>query len=117
MSVSTYVHVHMHTHVCVHTYTYTHKFVYTHTRMQVWNYICLPLAWQINISNQGLEIKPYIHQRCSEGSNKPCFEPQRPRDTTETETELCFTVSCKGTGQQWTAAVAGALGAVDLGMA
>ena len=50
------------------------------------------------------------------GGLKPCFEPQRPRDPTETETELCFTVSCKGTGQQWTAAVAGALGAVDLGM-
>ena len=67
MSVSTYVHVHMHTHVRAHTHT--HKFVYTHIRMQVWNYICLPLASQINISNQGLEIKPYIHQRCSEGSN------------------------------------------------
>ena len=37
---------------------------------------------------------------------------QRP---TETETELCVSVSCGGTGQKWTAA--GALGAADLGMA
>jgi len=35
----------------------------------------------------------------------------------ETETELCFSVSLGGTSQQWTAAGAGALGAVDLGMA
>ena len=39
---------------------------------------------------------------------------QRP---TETETELCLGVSCGGTGQQWTAAGAGAQGAADLGMA
>ena len=35
--------------------------------------------------------------------------PQRLR-------ELCLSVSCGGTGQQWTAAGAGALGAVDLGV-
>ena len=40
-----------------------------------------------------------------------------PRDPTETEIELCLSVSCGGTGQQWTAAGAGALGAADLGMA
>ena len=40
-----------------------------------------------------------------------------PRDPTETETELCLSVSCGGTGQQWPAPMAGALGAVDLGMA
>ena len=40
-----------------------------------------------------------------------------PRDPTETETELCLSVSCGGTGQQWTAAGAGALGAADLGVA
>ena len=40
-----------------------------------------------------------------------------PRDPTETETELCQGVSCRGMGQQWTAAGAGDLGAVDLGMA
>ena len=32
-------------------------------------------------------------------------------------TELCVSVSCGGAGQQWTAAGAEALGAVDLGMA
>ena len=31
----------------------------------------------------------------------------RPRDPTETEPELCLSVSCGGTGQQWTAAGAG----------
>ena len=41
----------------------------------------------------------------------------RLRDPTETELELCLSVSCKRTGQQWPAAGAGALGAVDLGMA
>ena len=40
-----------------------------------------------------------------------------PRDPTETETELCLSVSCRGMSQQWTAAGAGALGAVDLRMA
>ena len=40
-----------------------------------------------------------------------------PRDPTETEPELCLSVSCEGTGQQWPAAGAGALGAADLGMA
>ena len=39
-----------------------------------------------------------------------------PRDPTETETELCLSVSCGVTGQQWTGAGAGALGAADLGM-
>ena len=40
-----------------------------------------------------------------------------PKDATETETELCLSISCGGAGQQWTAAGAGPLGAVDLGMA
>ena len=39
-----------------------------------------------------------------------------PRDP-EPETELCLSVSCKGTGQQWPAIGAGALSAADLGMA
>ena len=32
------------------------------------------------------------------------------RDPTETETELCLSVSCGGTGHQWSAARTGALG-------
>ena len=40
-----------------------------------------------------------------------------PRDPTETEPELCLRVSCGRPGQQWTAAGAAALGAVDLGIA
>ena len=110
MSVSTYVQVHMHTHVHAHTCPHTH------THMQVWNYIYLPLAWQINISNQGLEIKPHLHQTCSEGSNKPCFEPQRPRYPTETDRTV-FDCLLQRYRSEWTAAGAGALGAVDLGMA
>ena len=61
-------------------------------------------------------IKPHIHQRRSEGSNKPCAH-QDPETPTETETELYLRVSCEGTGQQWTAAGVGVLGAADLGMA
>ena len=37
-----------------------------------------------------------------------------PRDPTETETELCVSISCGGTGQQWTAAGAVVLGVADL---
>ena len=37
-----------------------------------------------------------------------------PRDPTETEPELCLSVSCGGTGQQWPASGAGAMGAADL---
>ena len=44
-----------------------------------------------------------------------------PRDLTEvlteTEAELCLSISCGGTGQQWTATGTGALGAADLGIA
>ena len=40
-----------------------------------------------------------------------------PRDHTENEPELCLSASWGGTGQQWITAEAGALGAVDLGMA
>ena len=40
-----------------------------------------------------------------------------PRDSTETEPELCLSVSCGVMGQQWPAAEAGDLGAADLGMA
>ena len=40
-----------------------------------------------------------------------------PRDPTETETELCLSISSGGTGQQWTAARAEALGEADLSMA
>ena len=39
-----------------------------------------------------------------------------PRDPTETETELCLSISSGGVGQQWTAAGTGALGAADLAM-
>ena len=38
----------------------------------------------------------------------------RTQDPTETEPELCLSVSCGGTGQQWPTAEAGALGAADL---
>ena len=59
-------------------------------------------------------IKPHTHQRLLEGSQKTLCTPGDP---TETEPELCLSVSCGGIGQQWPAAEAGALGAADLGMA
>ena len=60
-----------------------------------------------------LRIKPLTHQRCSRGLKEILCAPG-PR---ETESELCLSVSCEGTGQQWPATGAGALGAADLGMA
>ena len=38
-----------------------------------------------------------------------------PRDPTETETELCLSISCGGTGQRWTATGTVALGAANTG--
>ena len=43
-----------------------------------------------------------------------CIRTRRPH---RHEPKLCLSVSCGGMGQQWTAAVAGAQGAVDLGTA
>ena len=37
-----------------------------------------------------------------------------PRDPTETEAELCLSVSCGGMGQKWPATGAGTLGAAAL---
>ena len=62
-----------------------------------------------------LESNP-IPTRMLRGLKQTLFAPG-PRDPTETETELCLSISCGGTGQQWTATGAGALGAADLGMA
>ena len=59
-------------------------------------------------------VKTHILQRHSEGSNKTLGTPGDP---TEPEPDLCLSVSCGGTGQQWPAAGARALGAADLGMA
>ena len=39
------------------------------------------------------------------------------RDPTETDTELCLSISCGGAGQQWSATGTGALGIADLVMA
>ena len=38
-----------------------------------------------------------------------------PRDPTETETELCLSISCGGTGQRWPATGTVALGAANAG--
>ena len=66
---------------------------------------------------QNGRIKPHNPQGCSKGSNKPCAHQRSHRDPTDTETELCLSVSCRGMGQQWPAAEAGALGTADMGMA
>ena len=39
-----------------------------------------------------------------------------PKDSTETETELCLSISGGSMGQQWTATGTGALGVADLGV-
>ena len=54
--------------------------------------------------------------RLLEGTNKTLCAPG-PRDPTETEPELCLSISCGGTGQQWPATGAGALGTAVLGTA
>ena len=61
-------------------------------------------------------IKPHTCQRHSEGSSKTLCSSG---DATESEPDLplSVSVSCRGTGQQWPAPMAGALSAVDLGMA
>ena len=41
---------------------------------------------------------------------KQTFSTQGNTDSKETETELCLSVSCGGTGQQWSAAGTGAPG-------
>ena len=60
-------------------------------------------------------IKTHTHQRWSEGLNKACMH--QDLETPQRLSKKCFSVSCRGTGQQWTAAGEGALGAADLGMA
>ena len=75
-----------------------------------WTACCtpgLPVHHQILEFTQTLMLRGLKQTLCAPG----------PRDPTETKTELCLSVSCGSTGQQWTAAGAGALGAVDLGMA
>ena len=62
-----------------------------------------------------LECSPYLPET-HRGLKQTLCTPGH-RDHTETETELCLSVSRGGTGQQWTAAGTGALGAVDLGTA
>ena len=47
-------------------------------------------------------------------TNLVCTKIQRRH---ETEPELCLSVSCRGMGQQWTTAGAGALDAIDVGVA
>ena len=51
------------------------------------------------------------------GGFKQTLRTPGPRDSTETEPELCLSVSCRGSGQQWPAGRDRALGAGDLGVA
>ena len=62
-----------------------------------------------------LESNPIPTRTLGELTQTLCISG--PGDPTETEPELCLSVSCGGTGQQWPAAGAGDLGAADLGMA
>ena len=63
------------------------------------------MAGEVKLS---LESNP-IPARDSEGSKKPCAH-QDP-ETPQTLCQTCVWVSCRGTGQQWPAAGAGAPGA------
>ena len=68
--------------------------------------------------------QPYHGYEVLHSSALVCLSAERaqtlcapgPRDPTETEPELCLSVSCGGTGQQCPASGAGALDAEDLGM-
>ena len=55
-------------------------------------------------------------QRHSEGSNKTVCNQETPQKLTRHAFE-CLSISCGGTGQQWPAAGAGALGVAVLGVA
>ena len=63
-----------------------------------------------------LESNP-IPTRDAWSAQKKALCTSGPRDSTETETELCLSVPCRGTGQQRPATGAGALGAADLAVA
>ena len=62
-------------------------------------------------------IKPHTRQRCLEGTNKTFVSTRRPHRDWDRPAVECLSVSCRGMGQQWPAAGAGALGAANLGMA
>ena len=61
-----------------------------------------------------LESNP-IPARDAQRAKTNLVHTRTQRPPTKTETERCLSVSCRGTGQQWTAAGAGALDAADRG--
>ena len=62
-----------------------------------------------------LESNPIPTRDAQRAQKKPCAH--QDLETPQRLSQLCLSVSCRGMGQQWTAAGAGALGATDLGMA
>ena len=66
-----------------------------------------------------VRIKPHSGQRCSEGANETlvCTRTQEKEQLLpqETEPDLCLSVACGGTDQQWPAVGTGYLAAADLG--
>ena len=58
------------------------------TRLKILNACPLPDKMMLKIM---FRMKPHTHQRCSEGSNKTLYAP-RPRDPTETESDLCLSL-------------------------
>ena len=62
-----------------------------------------------------LELTPYL-TKMLRGLKQALCTPG-PRDPTETETELCLSVSQAGMGQKWPATRVETLGVADLGMA
>ena len=66
-----------------------------------------PERWyegRICVYNQTLFLPEMLR-----GLKQTLFAPG-PKDSTETETELCLSISCGDTGWQWSAAGTGALG-------
>ena len=62
----------------------------------------------VGVANLHLESNPIPSRNAQRAqTNLACI---RIQDPTETETELCLSVSCGGTGQQWSAAGTGAPG-------
>ena len=59
-------------------------------------------------ANSHLELNP-IPARDTQRAQTNLVHTRTP-DSTETERELCLSISCGGTGRQWSAAGTGALG-------
>ena len=91
--------------MCVCVYTHTHIYTY------IYIYVCIYVYVHTNVN---LESNPRPTKHIQRGQTLCALGPGDPTDT---EPDLCLSVSRRGAGKQWPATAAGALGAEDLGMA